>query len=148
MGKSFRTETPYILTFDKKMKTFVIFPTICVFLLTLTLLNVSGQRNQLRIFILTGLITIIFGGLMTLFSVDVFTFLYYSNFISVLIAIPCLTYLTNKMFPDISGKKFWFRVFGLGIASTVLTLLIFGTAMFFSFAYNPMDPAPRQEQNK
>jgi hypothetical protein len=130
------------------MKTFVIFPTICVFLLTLTLLTLDRQMTPKRVFIWSILVTTLFGGLLTWFSVDAFFFLYYSNFLSVLIVIPCLTFLTNKILPDRWIKNAWIRLVGLGVLSTIVTLLIFGTAMFFSFASNPMDPAPRQEQEK
>lgn len=90
----------------------------------------------------------IFGGLMTWISVDVFFFLYYMNFVGVIILIPCLTYLTDKLFRDNSDKIKWLRILGLGLVSTILTIVIFATSMFFSIAYNPMDPAPKQEQKE
>lgn len=131
------------------MKTFVLFPTLCVFLLTLTLLKVAGQVRPKTILIWSVFTTAIFGGLMTWFSANLFTFLYYSNFSAILIIIPCLTYLINKMLPDILiEKRLWLRIFGFGLASTILTLMLFGTAMFFSLIFNPTDPAPRQGQSE
>jgi hypothetical protein len=129
------------------MKAFVIFPTICFFALTLTLLRLGQLRPQTAL-LWSTILTIIFGALMTLVSADVFLFLYYMNFLGVIILIPCLTYLTNELFSDNSNKIKWVRILGLGLVSTVLTIVIFATSMFFSFAYNPMDPAPKQEQKE
>lgn len=130
------------------MKTFVIFPTICVFLLTLTLLTLNGQMTSKRIFVWSILIATLFGGLLKWFSVDAFFLLYYGNFLSVLLVIPCLTFLTNKILPESWIENPWMRLAGLGVLSIIVTLLVFGTAMFFSFASNPMDPVPRQEHQK
>ncbi len=129
------------------MKTFVIFPTICWFILTLTLLRVGFIRPKTAL-LWSTIMTIILGGLMTWFSADIFFFLYYANFLAIIVMIPCLTYLTNKLFKDNSDKIKWIRILGLGLVSTALTIAIFATSMFFSFAYNPMDPAPRQAQNE
>src|SRR5690349_16334077 len=102
------------------MKTFVIFPTICVFLLTLTLMTLNGQTRHRTTLLWSVMVTVLFGGLMTWFSLDAFSFLYYSNFIGVLVCIPCLTYLTNRLFSKTQDKKInWIRVLGLGILSTV-----------------------------
>ena len=118
------------------MKTFVIFPTICVSILTWTLLSLLGQMKRRTKFVLTILATIIFGGLMTWFSVDLLVFLYFSNFVSIILVIPCMTYLIYNWLPNqkIEGK--YLRIFAIGLLSTVLTLAIFGTAMFFALAYN------------
>jgi hypothetical protein len=130
------------------MKTFAVFPTICVFSLTLTLLTVGGQLRAQTALLWSIMMTVIFGELMTWFSEDVFFFLYYANFLGVIILIPCFTYLANKLFKDTPNKIKWFRILGLGLASTILTIAIFVTSMFFSFTSNPMNPAPRQGQNK
>src|SRR5258706_4591217 len=104
------------------MKAFVIFPTLCVFVLALTLLILSGQSRSRTIFWST-LVTATFSGLMKWLSVEVFEFLYFSNFLGVLVCIPCLTYLTNRLFPDKSNKRtVWVRVLGLGVISTVVTI--------------------------
>jgi len=127
--------------------TFVIFPTICVFLLTLTLLTLKGQMTSLRIFTWSILVTTIFAGLLSWFSVDAFFFLYCSNFLSVLLVIPCLTFLANRIVPYRWIKNIWIRLIGLGFISTIVTLIIFGMAMFFSLVSNPTDPGPKQEQH-
>jgi len=129
------------------MKAFVIFPTICVFILILTLFKLNGQVKSRITLLWTIIVTSLFGGLMTWFSIDTFLFLYYGNFLGVFILIPCLTYLSYRLFLDKSEITFW-RVLGLGFASTVLTLIIFGSAMFIALAYNPMDPGTRQEQKE
>ena len=114
----------------------MIFPTICVSILTWTLLSLLGQMKRRTKFVLTILATIIFGGLMTWFSVDLLVFLYFSNFVSIILVIPCMTYLIYNWLPNqkIEGK--YLRIFAIGLLSTVLTLAIFGTAMFFALAYN------------
>ena len=128
------------------MKAFVIFPTICVFVLALTLLTLGGQP-RLRAFPLSSLGAVTFGGLMTWMSVEVFTFLYFSNFIGVLVCIPCLTYLTSQLFTDNSNKMtFWLRIVGLGIVSTAVTLGLAWYLILFSFINNPMDPATDKER--
>ena len=127
------------------MKTFVIFPTICVFALTLTLLKLDGRTKPHTVLLWSTIVTTIFGGLMTWFSVDVFLFLYYLNFLGVIILIPCLTYLTNKLFKDNKDNKKWIRILGLGLISTVLTIAVFATTMFLSLLNNPMDPGQRPD---
>jgi hypothetical protein len=132
-----------------KMKAFVIFPTICVFLLTLTLMTLDGQIRQRTALLWSVIVTILFGGLMTWFSVDAFTFLYYSNFIGVLVCIPCLTYLTNRLFSKTQDEKIkWIRVLGLAILSTVATVATAGFLIFMSFMYNPMDPPTNKQSTE
>ena len=126
------------------MKAFVIFPAICIFALILTMLKLSGQVGSRTALLWSTIVTILFAGLMMWFSVDVFSFLYYANFFGVIVLIPCLTYLTNKVFNDNKGKGKWMRLLGLGFVSAALTIAIFALSIFFSLANNPMDPGPRQ----
>jgi hypothetical protein len=131
------------------MKAFVIFPTICIFLLTMTLLTMDGQTNRRTTLLWSVMLTALFGGLMTWFSVDAFTFLYYSNFIGVLVCIPCLTYLTNRLLSKTQDEKIkWIRVLGLGILSTVVTVATAGFLIFMSFMYNPMDPPIKKQSTE
>jgi hypothetical protein len=131
------------------MKAFVIFPTICVFLLTMTLLTLDGQTKQRTTLLWSVMVTALFGGLMTWFSVDVFAFLYYSNFIGVLVCIPCLTYLTNRLLSKNLDKKInWIRVLGLGILSTVVTITTAGFLILISFLNNPMDPPTNKQSTE
>lgn len=123
------------------MKSFVIFPTICIFLLTMTLLTLGGQTKRRATLLWSGIVTVLFAGLMTWFSLDAFVFLYYSNFIGVLVSIPCLTYLTNQFVTKTLDKRVnWIGLLGLGILSTVVTVATAGFLIFMSFMYNPMDP--------
>ena len=119
------------------MKAFVIFPTICVFVLTLTLVTLGGQSRP-RTILWSTVVTASFGGLMTWLSFEVFAFLYFSNFIGVLVCIPCLTYLTNRLFSSDSNKiMFWIRIPGLGVVSTTVTLILAWYLILFSFINNP-----------
>jgi hypothetical protein len=127
------------------MKAFVIFPTLCVFLLTLTLMTLDRQTRHRTILFWSVMLTVLFAGLMTWFSVNAFAFLYYSNFIGVLVCIPCLTYLTNRLFKTQDEKIKWIRVLGLGILSTVVTVATAGFLIFMSFMYNPMDPPTNKQ---
>ncbi len=122
------------------MKTFAIFPTLCVFVLTLTLLKLTGQTKLWIMILLTILVTTLFGGLMILFSTEAFHFLYFANFFGILVCVPCLTYLTNSLFKS--------RLLFIGIASTLLTIVIAGALIFFSFLNNPMDLMPREGNKK
>ena len=123
------------------MKAFVLFPTICVFVLTLTLLKHNGQTKSWIVLGWAIIVTTTFGGLATLNSIEIFEFLYYTNFLGVLICIPCLTYLTNSLFRKKSNQRVnLLRVVGLSIASTLVTVIIAGTLMLFAFLHNPMDP--------
>ena len=131
------------------MKAFVIFPTICVFLLTLTLLTLDGQMKARTTLFCSVIVTVLFGGLMTWFSVDAFFYLYYSNFIGVLVCIPCLTYLTNRLLSKNFDKRMsWIRVLGLGILSTLVTLATAGFFILFSFLNNPMDPPTNKQSTE
>lgn len=123
------------------MKAFAIFPIICIFLLTLTLLSLGGQAKHRTALLWSVLVTGLLGGLLIWFSVDVFPFLYYLNFIGVFICIPCLTYLTNRVVSKTQpGRVNWIRLLGIGIVSTVVTIVVAGFLIFMSFLFNPMDP--------
>ena len=131
------------------MKAFVIFPTICVFVLTLTLLKLNGQLRPRTSLLWTIIVTSFFGGLMTLFSSETFQFLYFANFVGILVCVPCITYLTNKLFTNNVDKRiYWTIIIGLGLASTAVTILIGGALIFFSFLNNPMDPATNKEKTE
>jgi hypothetical protein len=123
------------------MKAFVLFPTICVLLFTLTLLKLNGQTKSWIELGRAIIVTATFGGVMTFYSVEVFEFLYFANFLGVLICIPCLTYLLNKLFKKNSNQRtYLLRVVGLSMASTLITAVIAGTLILFAFINNPMDP--------
>ncbi|PSR55088.1 hypothetical protein AHMF7605_17045 [Adhaeribacter arboris] len=130
------------------MKAFIIFPTICVFIVTLTFLILNGL-SRVRIIFWSTLMTAIWGGFMAWLSFEVFTFLYYSNFLGVLVCIPCLTYLSNRLFPDNSNKRMvWMRLVGLGVLSTVVTIATAGFLILVSFINNPMDPPMNKQQTE
>ena len=92
------------------------------------------------------LVTVVFAGLMTLFSVEAFFFLYFANFFGVIVCIPCLTYLINELLPG--NKRSWARLIGLGLVSTAVTLVIAGFLILTSFMHNPMDPPIQNEETE
>jgi len=123
------------------MKAFTIFPAICVFALTLTLLNLGREMKFWKSIIIATIFTAFFGRLMTWYSLELFFFLYFINIIGILVLIPCLTFWTNRMLPAAKNTKiYWIRIAGLGVAATVIALLFFGASMLLGFFYNPMDP--------
>jgi hypothetical protein len=123
------------------MKAFVLFPTICIFVFSLTLLKLNGQTKSWIVLSWATIVTATFGGLMILYSVEVFEFLFYSNFLGVLVCIPCLTYLLNKLFKkNFNQRVYLLRVVGLSFVSTLITAVIAGTLILFAFLNNPMDP--------
>jgi hypothetical protein len=123
------------------MKAFVLFPTICIFVFSLTLLKLNGQTKSWIVLSWATIVTATFGGLMILYSVEVFEFLFYSNFLGVLVCIPCLTYLLNKLFKkNFNQRVYLLRVVGLSFVSTLITAVIAGTLILFAFINNPMDP--------
>jgi hypothetical protein len=131
------------------MKAFVIFPTVCVFLLTLTLLRLKGQMKPMTTLLWSIIVTAVFAGLTTWFSLAVFEFLYYSNFLGIVVCIPCLTYLTNQLFSSkLNQGTNWVRVMGLGIISTVATIATAGFLIFISFMHNPMDPPTNKQSTE
>ena len=120
----------------------VIFPTICIFILILSMLKFLEFPSNLykKIFFSLLLAGIFFGSMMMNPS-SYFDFLYFSNFISVLILIPCLTYLISRLMPRFLNKYFWLRLFTILLFSTIITLIVFGISFFFLLANNPMDYA-------
>jgi hypothetical protein len=146
-SKPFGTETTDNV--GRTMKAFVIFPTICVFLLTMTLLTLARQTKRRTILLWPDIVTVLFAGLMTWLSVDAFVFLYYSNFIGVLVCIPCLTYLTNQLLNRTLDKRVnRIGVLGLGILSTAVTVATAVFFIFMSFMYNPMDPPTNKQSTE
>jgi hypothetical protein len=92
--------------------------------------------------------TAVFAGLKTWFSLAVFEFLYYSNFLGVVVCIPCLTYLTNQLFSQPEERTNWVRALGLGIISTVVTIATAGFLIFISIMHNPMDPPTNKQSTE
>lgn len=125
------------------MKSFAIFPTISIFILTFTLLRMNWEFPTKKNLIWSFLITFILGGLLIIFAIDVFILLYLSNFVFALILIPFLTFLLNDFFPETTGGKLWIRLFGMGLIATAITLTLLGTTFFLAIANNPMDPGPK-----
>ena len=124
------------------MKAFVIFPTICVFLLALVTFKLSIQDKHRTRLLFSIFATALIGGVMTWYSVYFFRFLLYAYFIGVLVCIASLTFLGNQLLSKSQDKGVnWIRLLGLGILSTIVTIVIAGYLFLISCIYNPMDPA-------
>lgn len=122
------------------MKAFAIFPTICIFITVLTILRfLDFSGTWLKKIIISFIAAGLFAGFMIVNSLNYFEFLYFFNFVSVLIIVPCLTYLANVSINGFLDKRYLLRTFVLFLLSTIVTLFVFGISFFISMASNPMD---------
>lgn len=118
------------------VKTFTIFPIFCIFLLVLALCMLSGQTKK-KALAWAFIVTSVVGATLLAFSSEWFVFIYDCNFLGILVAIPSLTYVMNKMFPNSFGMRSWVRTFGFGVLSTVFTVMVFAAVMFWAILNNP-----------
>ena len=125
------------------MKSFAIFPTISIFILTFSLLRSQWEFEARKNLLWTMLLTIVLGGLLAYFSTELNIMLMLSNFVFALALVPFLTFLINDIFPTVTGRTLWIRLFGIGLVAIALTLTLLGASMFFALANNPMDPGPK-----
>ena len=124
------------------MKAFAIFPTICIFVMVLTILRIlEFPSTWLMKILLSFLAAGLFTGFVLMNSLNYFEFLYFFNFVSVLIIVPCLTYIANVSIHGFLEKIYLLRLFVLFLLSTIVTLIVFGISFFISVANNPMDYA-------
>lgn len=122
------------------MKAFAIFPTICIFVMVLTILRILGfPSTWLKKILFSFLAAGLFAVFVIINSSNFFEFLYFFNFVSVLIIVPCLTYLANVSIHGFLDKAYLIRLFVLFVLSAIFTLLVFGILFFMSMANNPMD---------
>jgi hypothetical protein len=120
---------------------FVVFPSIGIFISSLTIFRIFDfPLKWTRKLVLSILLTGMFAIYMTLNSEKYFNFLYALNFISIIIIVPGLTYLSSFLIPRFMSKKYWLRHFILFLFSTIFTLLIFGVLFFISMASNAYIP--------
>ena len=82
------------------------------------------------------IVTAVVGATLLVFSSEWFFFIYDGNFLGILVAIPSLTYVMNKMFPNNFGMRTWLRIFGFGVLSTVFTVMVFAAVMFWTILNN------------
>lgn len=118
------------------MKTFAIFPSIAIFLFSLTLFRVVGKGFG----IVATLISTLVACLLVIYSRQIFELLFYSNFISVIIVMPCLTYLGYSFLSKKSGVAFRIKIIGIAVAAALITGALFAATMFFALMNNPMHP--------
>lgn len=131
-----RIKSVLSLKFLVGVMTFTIFPIFCIFLLALALCMLSGQTKKkalARAFIVASVV----GATLLAFSFEWFFFIYDCNFLGILVAIPSLTYVINKMSPNNFGMRTWLRIFGFGVLSTVFTVMVFAAVMFWAILNNP-----------
>jgi len=123
------------------MKAFAIFPTLCLFILILTILKVFNfpTKNIFRL-LLSFAIALIFLVTTILNSIEMFTFLYFGNFLSVIIIIPCMTYLLSSTISKKRTERYWLKITLICISITIITVLTFAITFFYSMLNNPMDP--------
>jgi MFS family permease len=133
------------------MKAFAIFLTICVFILTFSILKSQsdlGTKKNLFWSLTTMVIFcgLVIGILTTLKQEELAGFaflLMLSNVVFALVLIPILTFLMNDWIPTTTGTMLWIRLFVFGLMSIAITGALFGASLLFALANNPMDPASK-----
>lgn len=127
------------------MKTLAIFPSIAIFLATLTLFRLGGSNKNIVAIIVSALVAGLFylyHWSTVIYSLETLMFILYGNFISAIIVMPCLTYLGYSSVAKVTGLSFWVKLIGVAVVATLVTGAAFATAMFFSLMNNPMHPIP------
>ena len=96
----------------------------------------SGQTKK-KALAWAFIVTSVVGATLLVFSFEWFFFIYDGNFLGILVAIPSLTYVMNKLSPNNFGMKAWLRIFGFSVLSTVFTVMVFAAVMFWAILNNP-----------
>jgi hypothetical protein len=123
------------------MKAFAIFPTLCFFILILTILKVLNfPTKKIVRQLLSFALTLIFLVTAILNSIEMFPFLYFGNFLSVVIIIPCMTYLLSNIISKKRTERYWLKITLICISITIITVLTFAITFFYSMLVNPWDP--------
>jgi prepilin signal peptidase PulO-like enzyme (type II secretory pathway) len=128
------------------MKAFAILPTITVFIASFSILRRQGNLGAKRNLFWSSLSTIAFGALaivVTTISYKLMWLYMLINVIFAFILVPIMTFTINDFLPPATGKILWIRLFGIGLLSVAVTVVLFGILIFFTLAYNPMDPSPK-----
>lgn len=116
------------------MKAFVVFPSLCLFIITFAL-----AKKDIRSILLTSLLpSATFGVFAVVYGLKLFQLFYYLNFILVPITIPFVVYLFNRSATRPSAVR-WIVT---SITACILVIALFSACFFTAMAYNPMDPAP------
>jgi hypothetical protein len=114
---------------------FVVFPSIGVFISSLTILRTLDLPAKWigKLFI-SLLFTAVFALLMTANFDKCFTILYYLNFVFIIIVVPCLTYLFNTLVPEFISNAPLLRIFIYFLISATITIVIFAILFFMSMS--------------
>lgn len=126
------------------MKAFAIFPTICFFILALAIFKaLNFPTRKLYKQLLAFALTLAFSVTMVINSSEMFTFLYFGGFISVIIIILSMTYLLESKIEKKPTKRYWILLTLLFLTITLITISVFIMTFFYSMFNNPMDPGMR-----
>jgi hypothetical protein len=121
------------------MKAFVIFPSISVFIITLTIFRIKNLPLVWGKRALLSLVVAFLFALLMVFTIEyLFMLVYYFNLICVILLIPSLSYLAYKYFNHFLPTHYIIKLIVLSIISTLLILMIFGFSVFISILFNPM----------
>jgi hypothetical protein len=126
------------------MKAFAIFPSICFFILALAIFKAFNFPTR-KIYrqLLATVLTLVFSITMFIYSIEMFTFLYFGGFISVIIVILSMTYLLESKIPKKRTKRYWILLSILFLTITIITTLAFILAFLYSMLNNPTDSGLR-----
>lgn len=78
------------------MKTFAIFPTLCILIISFAV--IKDQLTVKRSLLWSFAVTVVLGGLLLLFSAELLVLLYLSNFVLAIVLVPVLTFLLDGFF--------------------------------------------------
>jgi hypothetical protein len=121
------------------MKAFIIFPVICIFIITLTIVRIKDLPWSWRKRILISLAVSVLFAILLISTINyLFAFVYYCNLGCVLLMIPSISYLANKYFNHLLPTHPIVKIILLSAISAIITLLIFAISIFISILFNPV----------
>ena len=123
------------------MKSFVIFPSICTFILIFTILDVIRfpKKNNYKILLSMGF-TAILGTLAVMKIDEVFFLVYHLGFYIMFPTIPALTYIISKRLPNDGSYTYGLRVAVIFLVVAFFVGLTFGATYLLSMLNNAEYP--------
>lgn len=122
------------------MKTFAIFPSLTIFLIALTLFQLTGKVKGILALVYGAAIAAVFYGFTVLYSDAIFPFIFSGNVISLFIAEACVTYLGYKFALKTWGSPSLSKIVSIVVTTGLVIAMVFVVTIIIALANNPMDP--------